>query len=416
MSKACRPLEGVKVSTYYIHKEPVLDAKRCLFGHELSFRRDASIQGGPKWPVVSVDEDVVAAVSSGGGFKRLTGKTRTFLTLDVRVMKGDLLALLPKESVFQVPEKDASDNEVLLKAAMLKKQAHRIAVDYTPSWRGLSPLHRIADFVRIDVSPSADAVAATVALFKGLPTGLIAGRVGNRESFIRHRSLGFELFQGPFLAESSGEGSPSISSSQEVLLRLCNDLRANKDVGVIERAFKDNPKLAYGLLRLMNSAFFQAGRTIASIGQAIALLGYENLLKWVVLLLFTVDHRDAQSHPLIEKALMRSRLMESLAKETGERALADSAFITGMLSLMSALFNIPPDEVTRKLSLVGEIRDALERREGVLGVLLALAEKADRQEYDCMDEEIAAVKLSVEDVLRAETDALMDSERVFDTE
>ena len=195
---------------------------------------------------------------------------------------------------------------------------------------------------------------------------------------------------------------------------MFNDLRANKDVAVIERTFKESPKLAYGLLQLMNSAFFQAGRNIASIGQAISLVGYENLQKWVVLLLFTVDHRDAQSHPLIEKALMRSRLMESLAKKTGERALVDSAFITGMLSFMNVFFNLKPDELTRKLNLVQEIRDALEKREGVLGTLLSLAEKTDRQEYDGMDEEIKAVKLSIEDVLAAETHAVMDSGRVFE--
>ena len=109
--------------------------------------------------------------------------------------------------------------------------------------------------------------------------------------------------------KSCGNGSQSISSSQQVLLRLYNDLRADQDVGVLERTFKDNPKLAYGLLQLMNSAFFRVGPKVASIGHAITLLGYDNLEKWVVLLLFAVD-KDAQSQPLVEKALTRSRLME----------------------------------------------------------------------------------------------------------
>ena len=370
---------------------------------------------GPKWPALSVDEDVAGAISTEIGFERLTGNKRTFLNLDVGGMKGDMLALLPKNSVFQVQERDALDKEILLKAAALKKQAYQIAIDYTPSGRGLSPFHRIADFVRINASsPCADQVAPTVALFEGLPARLIAGCVEDGESFIRYRDLGFELFQGPFLTKSSGDESPSISSSQEVLLQLFNDLRANKDIVVIERTFKDNPKLAYGLLQLMNSAFFRAGRRVASIGQAITMLGYENLQKWVVLLLFTVDHRDAQSHPLIEKALLRSRLMESLAKKTGEWVLADSAFITGMLSFMNVFFNLKPEEVTQKLNLVQEIQDALVRKEGVLGTLLALAEKTDRQEYDGMDEEIEALKLSAEDVLWAETNAIVDSDRVFE--
>jgi len=281
---------------------------------------------------------------------------------------------------------------------------YRISVDYTPSERGILPLHKIADFVRIS---SASFSASQTALFKKLPAKLIAASVEDGENFARFRDLGFDLFQGPFFMKSSGNGSPSISSTQRVLMQLYNDLRANQDVGVIERTFKNDPKLAYGLLQLMNSAFFGIGRKVASIGDAIALLGYENLEKWVVLLLFTVD-RDAQSHPLIEKALTRARLMESLALRTGPKTLAERAFITGMLSFMNVFFNMKSDEVTEKLSLVQEIEDALTRKEGVLGMLLALAEKADRQEYDSMEEETGALKLSTEDVLWAETNAVMD--------
>jgi EAL and modified HD-GYP domain-containing signal transduction protein len=400
---------------YYIHKEPVLDTKRTLFGNELSFRKARSPQGGPKFPALSVDEDVVGAVSSGGGFERLTGNKRVFLDLGADLMQGDMFALLPKNSIFRISERDALDKEVLLKAAMLKKQGYQIAIDYSGAGWGLLPLHRAADFVRL--YPSAlppDEVAPTVALFRKFPLRLIAGDVEDGEGFLRCRDLGFDLFQGPFFMTRPAEGAPPISASQAILVQLFNDLRANREIDVIEGPFKDNPKLAYGLLQLMNSAFFRVGRKVASIKQAITLLGYENLQKWVVLLLFTVDHRGAQSHPLIEKALVRSRLMESLANKTGDSALADSAFITGMLSFMHVLFDLKPDEVTQKLNVVKEIEDALVRREGSLGALLRLAESTDRQAYDRMDEELRALKLSAEDVLWAETDALMDSQSALE--
>jgi len=402
------------MSTYYIHKEPVFDKKRCLFGNEFSFRRHAS-EGGLRWPALSVDEHVAGDVSSEGGFERLTGSRRAFLTLDVAAMKGNALALLPRNSVFRIPERDALDKEVVVGATLLKRQAYQIAVDYAPSGRGLLPLHRIADFVRIKTSfLAADQVAPAAALFKGLPAKLIAGSVEDGESFAVCRDLGFELFQGSFVVSSPGDETPSISSSQEILLSLFNDLKADKDVAVIERTFKDHPKLAYGLLQLMNSAFFRASRKVASIAQALTLLGYENVQKWVLLLLFTVDRRDATSHPLVEKALGRSRLMESLAKKTGERGLADSAFITGLLSFMNVFFNMRADEVSEKLNLVQEIQDALTKREGVLGTLLTLAEKADRQDYEGMNGDTEALRLSVEDVLWAETNALTDYDKVFE--
>lgn len=247
---------------YYIHKEPVLDTKRALFGNDLSFRKAPPPQGGPKWPALSVDGEVAGAVSSGGGFERLTGNKRVFLDLGADLIQGDVLALLPKNSIFRVSERDALDKEVLLKAAMLKKQGYQITIDYTGANWSLLPLHRVADFVRLDASAlSPDEVAPTVALFRQFPLRLIAGNVEDGEGFLRCRELGFDLFQGPFFMTPPAEGAPSISASQAVLVQLFNDLRANKEVDVIEGPFKDNPRLSYGLLRLMNSAFFRgAGR------------------------------------------------------------------------------------------------------------------------------------------------------------
>ena len=396
----------------YLHKEPILDSKKCLFGNELSFRKTDTHPIGLRWPSLGVNEEIAKAVSSEGGFQKLTRNNRTFLRLDVNAMEADVISLLPKNSILQVPEKDILDKEVLLKAAMLKKLTYQIAVDYTPSGHGLLPAHGMADFVRI--SASSVPVSQAIALLKGLRGKLIVGGVEDGESFAGYRDAGLELFQGPFFMRPSGEGSPSVSSDQHILLQLYNDLRANKDVTVIERVFKNSPKLAYGLLRLMNSAFFHVGRKITSIGDAITLLGYDNLQKWVVLLLFEVDHRDSQSYPIVEKALVRGRLMESLAKKA-ERTLADSAFITGMLSFMNVLFNMEPDEVMQKLNLVQAIQDALTARQGVLGMLLALAERADRQEYDDMDGEAKALGLTPEDVLWAETNAIMDAGNVFES-
>ena len=392
------------MSAYYVHKEPVLDKKRSLFGNEFSFRKGSSGGKSVKWPALGVDEDVISALSAEGGFKSLVGSKPAFLNLKAAALRKDVLAFLPKESVFHVPERDATDKEVFLNTAALKKQGYRISVDYTSSSQGILPLHEMADFVRIDASSfSADRAA----LLKKLRATLIAASVADSESFTRFHGLGFELFQGPFYMKPSDSGSPSISSSQRVLMQLYNDLRSNRDVGVIETTFKSNPKLAYGLLQLMNSAFFRVGRKVASIGDAVALLGYENLEKWVVLLLFTVDG-EVQSHPLIEKALTRGRLMESLALRAGAKTLADRAFITGMLSFMNVIFNLRSDEVTEKLSLVHEIGDALTRKEGAVGRLLTLAEKADRQEYDVMEEETGELGLATEDVLWAETNAVMD--------
>jgi hypothetical protein len=51
------------MSAHYVHKEPVFD-KRALSGNEFLFRKHSSNGNGMGWPVLSVDEEVVSALSS----------------------------------------------------------------------------------------------------------------------------------------------------------------------------------------------------------------------------------------------------------------------------------------------------------------------------------------------------------------
>jgi hypothetical protein len=45
---------------------------------------------------------------SEGGFESLVGSKPAFLSLDVADVKGHALAFLPRDSIFQVPEREGS--------------------------------------------------------------------------------------------------------------------------------------------------------------------------------------------------------------------------------------------------------------------------------------------------------------------
>lgn len=394
---------------YFVHKEPIFDRKRSVFGQHIYFRDNASPEPGIEWMPARIDNGVIDAVTNEGGFETLFGNKQLFVDLSPDAMEMATLVALPKGSVLKVSEKDAADKDVLIKSATLKKQAYKIGVDYSPQGPGFLPFHQVTDFVEIDVNdvPTRE-LAGIVGLFKQLPLKLIATHVGNAETFEAACAVGFDLFQGSFFMAPAQETLESISSSQALLVQLSNDLRANKEIDLIEKAFKNSPKLTYGLLKLINSAFFGVSHKVSSIRQAIALLGFENLQKWVILLLFTIDNSDDGSNPLIEKAIIRGRVMETLAKKAGKKAIMDSAFITGMLSFINILFKVSSDEISEKLNLAQEIQDALLKKQGTLGGLLSIAEKMDRQEYHAMGEELATLKLTATDVLTAETDATID--------
>jgi c-di-GMP-related signal transduction protein len=393
---------------YFIHKEPVLDRKKSVQGYEIMFRRSKPAEVSPLWPSIFLDQDAISAMTQGGGFERITGGKKAFISADMMTTELEALKTLPKGSVVQVAERDGLDKDVFLKSAMLKKLGYEIEISHEE--KGALPLHQVASFIRIDVHDGDnERVSLILDLFHKLPVKLIASGVDDETALDNWQKQGFELFQGPFFLKPTG-GGEGISSSQSLLMQLSNDLRANKDVPTIEKSFKNSPKLTFGLLKLINSAFFGVAQKVASIRHAIALLGYENLQKWIVLLLFTIDHRDEKANPLIERAIVRGRVMEMLAKQAGDKAALDSAFMTGMLSLVNALFNVSAAEVTDKMNLSQEIQDALLKQEGRLGTLLKIVGKMDRQDYEATDEELRVFGLSPTDLLSAETEAIFESQ------
>jgi EAL and modified HD-GYP domain-containing signal transduction protein len=357
-----------------------------------------------------MDGPMIEAVLQGGGFEKLAGNVPAFIDVDLNMLDLDVLRSLPKGSFFQVSERDGLDKDVIVKAAVLRKQDYQIVVAQSAQGTGLLPLHQAADYVRMDISLlNEDQIALMAALFQRVPLKLYACNVQDSTVYSQCEKMGFELFEGPFFVRPT-EGAEPISSSQTLLMQLSNDLRANKDVSDIEKLFKNSPKLTFGLLKLINSAFFAVSQKVTSIRHAITLLGYENLQKWIVLLLFTIDRRDEKANPLIERAIVRGRVMEVLAKQAGARSVGDSAFITGMLSLINVLFNVSADEVTEKMNLSQEIQDALLKREGDLGTLLKIVDKMDLQKYEAAAEELDAMRLTTADLLSAETDAIIESQ------
>ncbi|MCU0842347.1 MAG: hypothetical protein MUC79_11600, partial [Thiobacillaceae bacterium] len=88
---------------------------------------------------------------------------------------------------------------------------------------------------------------------------------------------------------------------------------------------------------------------------------------------FYTGKTEPMDAALRETALARARLTELLAQSRLPRQQAEMAFITGLLSLMDVLFQMPLHDAVSQLGLPEEVLAALLRREGVHGDLLNLA-------------------------------------------
>jgi EAL and modified HD-GYP domain-containing signal transduction protein len=177
----------------------------------------------------------------------------------------------------------------------------------------------------------------------------------------------------------------------------------------VEETFRENPGLTFNLLKLVNSVMIGMREKIKNIRHAIMILGINHLRRWIQLALFAGKDDRGLNSPLLEMAAVRGRLMELLMmQKTGRDRTSDmveTAFLTGILSLLDALYETPMDHVVESLHLSDDVADALLRREGQLGSLLLLAEKLEKTDFAGVQEILDSLSINLEQLLAAQLDA-----------
>ena len=156
------------------------------------------------------------------------------------------------------------------------------------------------------------------------------------------------------------ENSPhEFSPSQRAIFELVRLIRADADVRALERVFEAEPLLAYMLLTLANSVAFRRGTPTASLRQAVASIGYQRLMKWLILML-AISTKDRRIAPLIYTTLVRGYCMENLCLAAGRpQNEADECFIVGAFSLLDKITGQPLDALLGEVGLPQVVVDGL---------------------------------------------------------
>ena len=176
------------------------------------------------------------------------------------------------------------------------------------------------------------------------------------------------------LAKASG----GVATSRALALKLLERVAADADTADIEDFFRQDPILAYHLLRLVNSLGVGVGRRISSFAQAILILGRQQLKRWLNLMLFAACRDDHRSAMLLARVAVRARRMELSARAIGlDRPGQERAFLVGMFSLLGILFSTPLVELLTPLKLDAVLSAAVLHHDGELGRLLQASESVE---------------------------------------
>ncbi|MFB9241191.1 HDOD domain-containing protein [Massilia antarctica] len=185
------------------------------------------------------------------------------------------------------------------------------------------------------------------------------------------------------------------AASRSLALQLVQLVAADADTHEIEALLRLDPTLSYQLLRLVNSLGMGVVRRITSFGQALLILGRQQLRRWLNLMLFAANKDDIRSPMLLARVSVRARALELLARTRGlDKLTQEQAFMTGMFSLLGVLFGMPLPAILAPLSISDAVQGALLRRDGELGALLDLVECAERGEPDALAVRIGTLQMT----------------------
>lgn len=401
---------GASAAThFFLGRQPILDRSGDIFGYELLFR------SSPANSATIVDDhhatiQVITRAFGELGIQAVVGDALGFVNLDAKLLSCEIVDALPPERiVLEILESTHFTLEAIDCCRKLHAGGYRLALDDITA---LEPSHHevlpYVGYVKVDLQDMPEeSLRKLVAQLKPLNVSLLAEKVETRRQQELCVELGFDYFQGYYFAHPEVMSGKSIDPAQQQMLRLVQLLQSDAEDARIEAVFKQDSKLTYNLLRLVNSVAMGMRTRINSVQHAMTLLGRRQLQRWLSLLLFA--HRDGQRFPdpLAIMAACRGRFMELLAHDLRAGAsFADQAFMTGMMSLLEAALEIPMDRIADELHVAQPIRAALLEREGRLGDLLRLMECVECCDTQCLHEQLDKLGVTLDQMTAAEIAAM----------
>mgnify|MGYP003384744689 CR=1 FL=1 len=228
---------------------------------------------------------------------------------------------------------------------------------------------------------------------------LCATNVNNNDEFAFCQQHEMDLLQGQFYTQPSGNQNLKPAPSIQILMQLLVKLQDNDaDPDELAKTISLDISLSYKLLRLINSAFFGLPKEVASVKQAIVLLGYKKIKTWASLLsLSAVDNKPVE---LRVTAMTRAKMCELLAKYY--KGDGETFFAAGLFSSLDALTDKPMSDLLNNLPLSPELSQALLNHSGIAGRALKDVLNYEKGNWQAL----SASPLPVEIIARAYLDAI----------
>jgi EAL and modified HD-GYP domain-containing signal transduction protein len=366
----------------YVARQPIMDAQGRVFGYELLSRNcpeTGSRREGDQAARTLLDNAVIF------GMERFTNGLPAFVLCNEEALTEKLVQVLqPEMTVLEIPASLEAKPRLIEACVRLKKSGFRLALDDFV-WRPeLQPLTDLADYLKVDFTQPGAADRRYLRQRSGhSPLTMVAKKVFTQEEYRRARSDGFNLFQGDYFCRPVLLKSRKVPSNRIYHFQILQLLyRDPIDLRRLSKLVMRDPSLTYRLLLLVNSPFYAIRQEVRSIESAIVVVG-EEVFRRIATLAILSELNAQRPAEILRIAFVRARFCERAARFCAFDPAEQ--YLLGMFSLLSAMLQVPMEELIPALPLRDAIRDALLGTANPERMLLAFIESYERGEWSVCD-------------------------------
>jgi c-di-GMP phosphodiesterase len=365
----------------FVARQPIFDSKLDVVGYELLFRGGGYVNeafvADPERATATVILNALTELDLG----RVVGSKTAWVNVSRDFVLGGLAHAVPSDSVgLEISETELADAEMVQALRELKHDGYRLALDDFCHRPGTDELLDLFSVIKLSLPElGRQELVARVESLRSFGGTLLAQKLGTQEDHAFCANAGVGLFQGYFFCRPAVVCTRGIAANRLSLLQVVAALNDPAvELSDVETLIARDVTLSFRLLRYVNSAFFGLRGEVRSIGQALALLGIENLRRWATLsVLASIDDKPTE---LTVTALVRARFCE-LAAEHVEIARPSELFTLGLFSVIDAMMDAPMHDVVASLPFADDMREALVQRRGERGRLLECVTALETAEY-----------------------------------
>ncbi|MBC8060326.1 MAG: HDOD domain-containing protein [Clostridiaceae bacterium] len=367
----------------YVARQPIFDINNNSIAYELLFRNSLENKYTGNDGNAATLEVINNTFFTIGLNNVLDGK-KAFINLSESLLKADFITALPPEHVvIEILETVEPTTEVIERCKELKNKGYILALDDFVFYPKYKKLLEIVDIIKVDFTITIGAARKQVfRLIKNKRIKFLAEKVETKEEYLEAISYGYTYFQGYFFSKPEILMGKDIPLNKMIYLRLIKELNSKEfHVDKLEALIVKDVSIAYKLLKMINSSAFGIKNKVTSMKLAIAMLGEKEMVKWLYMLVVRGISLD-KPQELITLSLERAKFCEQLAILSNNNQIAFDAYLTGMLSTMDAILNLPMEKILDELSVGDDVKLALTEESNTLGIIYRLVKNYERGDFD----------------------------------